>query len=155
MRQEELTRLREEIAALTGGSPSLKRARQAEFLLVMFGPEEVSRLEAAGYTLTPLGPRRWGVEPPGRFYCPEETAEPAWQPGAAYQLWRMVKSHPTDADPAAARALVKALEADDAEACCRALLRLCAQRLREQKPLPGFLAPWLGRALQAAGKPLQ
>ena len=83
------------------------------------------------------------------------TAEPAWQPGAAYQLWRMVKSHPTDADPAAARALVKALEADDAEACCRALLRLCAQRLREQKPLPGFLAPWLGRALQAAGKPLQ
>jgi len=147
MPQAELTALREEIARLTGGSPSLKRARQKEFLLLMYGPEDAAPLTAAGYTVTPLGPRRWGVEPPGRFYCLEEEAPPKWRRGYGYQLYRMVAAHETRPEREVLRGLVKALEAGEGEQYARETLALCAQRLREKQSLPGGLAPWLTRWL--------
>lgn len=145
----ELIALREAIARLLGGRYSLKRARQADYLFVLFGPEDVAPLKAAGYSLTPLGERRWGLEPPRSFYeKPLPAREPAWQPGPAYQLYRMAQSHRADTSLQAVRCLVKALEAGEADACCRQLLALCAQRLRLHQPLPGYLTPWLMEHLQ-------
>ena len=138
--------LRREIEGLLGSRPSLKRARQEAFLFLMFTSGDVSPLQAAGYTLTPLGPGRWGVEPPRAFYD-RPTEEIPFAPGAAWQLYRMALTHPKDGDPAAARQLVKAIEAGETEACCQRLMSLCAQRLREKRPLPGYLAGWAALAV--------
>ena len=103
--------------------------------------------------MIPLGDRRWGIEPPRAFYQWKGVGPaPAWQPGYGYQLYRMVKSHPQDDSLEAARALAKAIEAGEAEACCRQLMIACAQRLRQHRPLPGHLEPWLMEHLEGRTK---
>lgn len=137
---ESLRRRIGDICAGAGlGRPSLKRARQDTFLLVMHGGTAIPLLQAEGFVCLPLGGDRWGLEPPALFYQGRLPEALLWRPGAAYQLYRLLLLHPQEDAVDAGRRLVKAIEAKEIEKVCRELCGLCAERLRKKEKLPGGL----------------
>ena len=139
-----LEKLRQQIVQICAGAglsrPSLKRARQEAFLLVMHGGTAIPQLRAEGFVCLPLGGDRWGLEPPFSFYQGALPDDLPWRPGTAYQLYRLLRLHPQEDTVDAGRKLWKAIEAGEAEKACRELCGLCAIRLRQKQPLPGGLA---------------
>ena len=138
--------------------PALRRAEDPDWLLATDLPRLVSaehlarfreQAERAGWRTAPA-PAGWLLLDAPLTPPPVEIPETP-PPGETGALLSLLLRHPDGAeDPRDLRTLLKAAEQGSAalERVCAQLHREGAVRLREGRPLPGALIPWLCAAIR-------